>query len=579
MTTQPTLGSRTGKILKVDGLEFRDLDGDGSLAAYEDWRLSPGERARDLVTRMNTEEKVGLMLIGPHHPGYSTALPEPVEGQLLNETDVWHSRNPITNQEYPKPVLVTSATESALNLRHQRHFIVQDNLAPRDLATWTNAVQEVAEKSRLGIPAVFASTPRNHVSLATLLGVGESAGAFSEWPGELGLAALRDPALMETFGRELAREWRAGGIHKLYGYLADAASEPCWSSFNDTFGEDPQLVADYIAAVVRGMQGEQLSETSVAAIIKHSPDGGDPHFARAVKNGTDDTDTFAGMSDPADLLAAVEQGHLAESELDQTVTRILTEMFALGLFENPFVEVDRAAEIIGGSDIAELGARAQRRSVTLLRDSQDLLPLERYEGTRMVYLYVTGRTRDAEVQKQFEAAIQAFASSVSFVEKPEDADVALVWVRPEISHVEGDREDSRLSVDPRDNGVDVDQVMEIEKLVPTILIVNMTNPWLLGEIEPAAGAVVATYDITPENLLKSLAGWDGGPQGKLPLSVPFSQHVIETSPQGIPGKVLHEEDGNYAYLDRSKQNYTYGHGLNFGPERLIRDSDAVLAED
>lgn len=691
MTTQPTLGSRTGKILKVDGLEFRDLDGDGSLAAYEDWRLSPGERARDLVTRMNTGEKAGLMLIGSHHPGYSAFLPEPVEGQLLNEADVWQSRNPITNQEYPEPVLVASSTENALNLRHQRHFIVRDNLAPRDLATWTNAVQEVAEKSRLGIPAVFASNPRNHVSPVSQVGVSESSGVFSEWPGELGLAALRDPELMETFGRELAREWRAGGIHKLYGYMADVASEPRWSRFNGTFGEDPQLVADYIAAVVRGMQGEQLSETSVAATIKHFPGGGvryeghDPHFewgqnneyptenalhtyhlppfraaidagvsaimpyyakpvnesapqlreamwqnpttqfeevafaynrtfingllreemgfqgyvnsdsgvinamawgveelsgperfARAVKAGTD---IFSDMSDPADLLAAVEQGHLAETDLDQPVIRILTEMFALGLFENPFVDVDRAAEVIGGADVAELGARAQRRSVTLLRDNQDLLPLERYEGTRMVYLYVTGRTRDAEVQKQFEAAIQAFASSVSFVEKPEDADVALVWVRPEISLFEDDREDTRLSVDPRDNGVDVDQVMEIEKLVPTILIVNMTNPWLLGEIEPAAGAVVATYDITPENLLKSLAGWDGGPQGKLPLSVPFSQHVIETSPRDVPGKALHEESGNYAYLDRSKQNYTYGHGLSFGPERLIRDGDAELAEE
>ncbi|QGU06306.1 Periplasmic beta-glucosidase precursor [Corynebacterium occultum] len=686
MTTQPTLGSRTGKTLKVDGLEFRDLDGDGSLAPYEDWRLSPEERARDLITRMNTEEKAGMMLIGSHHPGYSNFLPEPVEGQLLNENDVWRSHNPITGQEYPKPVLVTSSTDNAINLRHQRHLIVRDNLAPRDLATWTNAVQEVAEKSRLGIPVVFASNPRNHVALVSQFGVNESAGVFSEWPGELGMAALRDPELMETFGREIAKEWRAGGIHKLYGYMADLASEPRWSRFNGTFGEDTQLVSEYIAAVVRGMQGEKLSATSVATTIKHFPGGGvryeghDPHFewgqdneyptenalhtyhlppfqaaidagvssimpyyakpvnssapqlreslwqnpttqfeevafaynntfieellrkemgfegyvnsdsgvidammwgveelseperfARAVKAGTD---IFSDMANPEDLLAAVEQGHLKDADLDQPVIRILSEMFALGLFENPYVDVDRAAEVIGASAVAEMGAKAQRQSVTLLRDNHDLLPLERYEGTRMVYLYVTGRTRDAEVQKQFEAAIRGFAASVQFVAKPEDADVALVWVRPEIALFEDDREGVSLSVDPRENGVDVDQVMEIEKLVPTILIVNMTNPWLLGEIEPAAGAVVATYEITPENLLKSLAGWDGGPQGKLPLSVPFSHHVIETSPRDVPGKVLHEKEGNYAYLDRTKQNYTYGHGLTFEPERLITEDDA-----
>ncbi|MGP6174755.1 glycoside hydrolase family 3 protein [Corynebacterium sp. A21] len=680
MTTQPTLGSRTGKILNVDGLEFRDLDGDGSLSPYEDWRLSAEERARDLVSRMSTEEKAGMMLIGSHHPGYSKFLPEPVKGQLLNANDVWREENPITGQEYPKPVLVTSSTDNAINLRHQRHLIVRDNLAPRDLATWTNAVQEVAEKSRLGIPVVFASNPRNHVALVSQFGVNESAGVFSEWPGELGLAALRDPELMETFGREIAKEWRAGGIHKLYGYMADLATEPRWSRFNGTFGEDPQLVSDYIAAVVRGMQGEQLSNTSVATTIKHFPGGGvryeghDPHFewgqtneyptqdalysyhlppfqaaidagvasimpyyakpvngsapqlkeamwqnpttqfdevafaynetflkdllreemgfkgyinsdsgvidamvwgveelreperfARAIKAGTD---IFSDMANPEDLIAAVEQGHLSAAELDQPVARVLAEIFALGLFENPYVDEAKAEEIIGGAAVAELGAKAQRQSVTLLRDNKDLLPLERYEGTRMVYVYVTGRTKDNEVQKQLEAAIKGFASSVQLVEKPEDADVALVWVRPEIALFEDDLEGVSLSVDPRDNGVDVDQVLEIEKLVPTILMVNMNNPWLLGEIEPAAGAVVATYEITPDNLLKSLAGVDGGPQGKLPLSVPFSHRVIETSPRDVPGKILHEENGNYSYLDRGKQNYTYGHGLSFGPERF-----------
>ena len=54
MTTQPILGSFTGHIVNVDGWEFRDLDRDGQLAPYEDWRLSPAERARDLVGRMTT---------------------------------------------------------------------------------------------------------------------------------------------------------------------------------------------------------------------------------------------------------------------------------------------------------------------------------------------------------------------------------------------------------------------------------------------------------------------------------------------------------------------------------------------
>ncbi|WP_016995681.1 hypothetical protein [Kocuria atrinae] len=59
MTTQPELGSKTGRFIEQDGQTFRDLDGDGALSPFEDWRLPAAERARDLVSRMTTEEKAG----------------------------------------------------------------------------------------------------------------------------------------------------------------------------------------------------------------------------------------------------------------------------------------------------------------------------------------------------------------------------------------------------------------------------------------------------------------------------------------------------------------------------------------
>ncbi len=669
MGTQPQLGSRTGRILQVEGLEFRDLDGDGELSPFEDWRLSAAERAADLVTRMTVAEKAGLMIIGSHHPGYSEFLPEPEPGEILNRNDVWRDRNPITGQEYPEPVLVTSSTDNAINFRHQRHLIVRDNLPPRDLATWTNAVQELAERSRLGIPVVFASNPRNHVALVAQFGVNESAGVFSEWPGELGLAALRDPDLIETFGREIAKEWRAGGIHKLYGYMADVASEPRWSRFNGTFGEDPELVSEYIGAVVRGMQGPSLSPAAVATTIKHFPGGGvrldghDPHFewgqtneyptdnaleayhlppfqaavdagassimpyyakpvnssapqlpeqywqgpttqfeevafaynatfiqellrermghqgyvnsdsgiidammwgvesltkperfAAAVKAGTD---IFSDMANPADLLAAAEQGLVTEAELNGACVRLLTDIFELGLFENPYVDTDTAEQVIGGETVSALGDRAQRRSVTLLRGNRDLLPLDLTDSPK-IHALVTGRTRSGEVQAKLEVAIAKQWPTATLVEHPEDADLAFVWVRPEIALFEDDREGVSLSIDPRDNGVDVDRVQHIEQTVPTILVVNLTNPWLLGEIEPAAEAVVGTFEITPENLLASLAGQDGGPTGKLPLTLPASFRMVADSPRDVPGKFCGEA---YPYLDREHVSYAYGHGL------------------
>lgn len=633
---------------------------------YQDPSLSPEERAADLVTHMTTEEKAGLMVIGSHYPGHSAFLPHSDPDNLLNPEDVWRDANPITGQEYPEPVLVTSSTENAINVRHQRFLICRDNLPPRELAQWTNAVQKVAAESRLGIPVVFASNPRNHVALVAQFGVNESAGVFSEWPNELGLAALNDPELMETFGREIAREWRAGGLHKLYGYMADVASEPRWSRFNGTFGEDVELVTAYIGAVVRGLQGPALTATSVACTTKHFPGGGvrldghDPHFEwgqtneyptewalekyhlppfqAAVDAGTSSimpyyakpvnssatqleheywqgpttqfdevafayntvfleellrrrmghagyinsdsgvidamvwgvesltkperfaaavragTDVFSDMSDPTELVTAVEQGLLDDAELNPACIRLLTEIFALGLFENPYVDEDVAADIIGGDEVAAMGNRAQRQSVTLLR-SADALPLD-LDRSLKVYPYVTGRTLIADVQAKLEAAIAAEWPGAQVVGTPEDADLALVWARPEIALFEDDREGVSLSVDPRANGVDVDRVRTIEEAVPTILVVNFTNPWLLGEIEPGAAAVVATFEITPENLLRSLAGVDGGPAGRLPMSLPASVQAIEDSPRDVPGKYC----ADYAYADRDGNVYEQGYG-------------------
>src|SRR5690606_41809375 len=65
----PIFGVRSRSIIEIDGLRFRDLDGDGQLAPYEDWRLSAQVRAADLVGRMTLAEKAGLMLIDTVNAG------------------------------------------------------------------------------------------------------------------------------------------------------------------------------------------------------------------------------------------------------------------------------------------------------------------------------------------------------------------------------------------------------------------------------------------------------------------------------------------------------------------------------
>ena len=73
MTEQVDIAARVKPVLEVQGLRFRDLNGNGVLDPYEDWRLSPAERAADLVSRMSPEEKIGLMVINSRTHGHLPA--------------------------------------------------------------------------------------------------------------------------------------------------------------------------------------------------------------------------------------------------------------------------------------------------------------------------------------------------------------------------------------------------------------------------------------------------------------------------------------------------------------------------
>ena len=90
-----------------------------------------------------------------------------------------------------------------------------------------NALQEIAEKRRLGIPLTISSDPRNHFQYT--IGTSSQTGRFSQWPETLGLAATRDAALVRRFADIARQEYRAVGIHETLSPQADLATEPRWS--------------------------------------------------------------------------------------------------------------------------------------------------------------------------------------------------------------------------------------------------------------------------------------------------------------------------------------------------------------
>lgn len=268
-SSQPVLGTRTVTVLDEGGLRFKDLNKNGRLDPYEDWRKPADDRVDDLVAQMTLEEKAGLMV--------SPTLVMGADGAVNEEA------RPMANP-FGGPAWTLPGTSDALLKLHIRQFINRVNTSPRTMVSWLNAVQAIAETSRLGIPAFFVTNPRNHIGSGMVIGIDEAGGSFSQWPGTLGLAATRDMAMIEAFSRISAAEHVAVGMRGAYHPQIDLATEPRWARISGTFGEDAALTSDIARAMVRGYQGTALGPTSVALIFKHFPGGGpaiagqDSHF-------------------------------------------------------------------------------------------------------------------------------------------------------------------------------------------------------------------------------------------------------------------------------------------------------------
>jgi beta-glucosidase len=297
---QPELGARTKKIITVNGLRFKDLNANGRLDAYEDWRLPAQKRAADLARRMTLAEKAGMMLIATNNPDCDGSIS--ARGRDLIDTQKMTRFILRTKANSVAPDCSVKLTGFALRGGHPQ--------TPLQMARYTNTVQERLEGGRLGIPGLFKDNARNHVEANPLFGITVGAGTFTEFPKEAGLAAAAlgagdpptadgkipanlkgDMRVIRQFTDAMGQEWRAIGLRGMYGYMADLTTEPRWARAHETFTEDADLMTDIIGELVSGLQGPvrkdgtSLSANSAVALtIKHFPGGGpqemgwDPHY-------------------------------------------------------------------------------------------------------------------------------------------------------------------------------------------------------------------------------------------------------------------------------------------------------------
>ena len=242
----------------TDNTAFRDLNRNGQLDPYEDRRLSPEARADDLVRRMTLEEKAGAMMHDTL-PGLGALTGASAQGYDFE------------------------AIEQTIATKHVNSFITRLQLPPAQLAEQNNKLQELAQRTRLGIPVTISTDPRSHFQF--VLGATSTGTGFSQWPETLGLAAIGDKDLVRRFGDIARQEYRAVGIHMALSPQADLATEPRWPRTTGTFGSRASAVSELVGAYVEGFQHgkDGVSTDGVATVVKHwvgygaQPNGFDAH--------------------------------------------------------------------------------------------------------------------------------------------------------------------------------------------------------------------------------------------------------------------------------------------------------------
>ncbi|WNJ20233.1 glycoside hydrolase family 3 N-terminal domain-containing protein [Pontibacter sp. G13] len=612
------------------GHSYRDLNKNGQLDPYEDHRNSIDQRVEDLLGQMTLEEKAGMMFINMI---------------LMNETgevmDIPDPSNPFS--------FFLEANSSMIAGKQMNHFNVLFAKNGPGLAKWGNTIQGLAERTRLGIPITIASDPRH--SYSDNIGAALMTPFFSQWPEPIGLAATRDTNLVREFGDIARREYRAVGIHLALHPMADLATEPRWARINGTFGEDAHLSAEMTKAYVLGMQGDSLTETSVACMTKHFSGGGpqmdgeDAHFPygreqvypgdqfdyhlipfeegafpaktaqimpyygipmgqtsedvafafnkeiitrllreayqfdgvictdwglvtnsfagearawgvehlseieRVEKIIQAGCDQFGGESRPELIIELVESGRISEARIDQSIRRLLRDKFRLGLFDQPYVDVDQVEQLTGTHDYRAAGALAQRKSLVLLKnDTLTETPVLPLESSAKVYL------------DGFKSEVASkFATVVSTIE---EADYVLMRLNAPFQPRNGSLLESFFHQGDLDfKSPEKERILSIVEQKPTIISLYMDRPAVMPEIAAASAGLIVNFGADDEAILDVVFG-AFNPTGKLPIEIPSSLQAVELQKEDVP-------------YDSENPLFKFGHGLSYGGE----PDTAMLATD
>lgn len=251
-------------------------------------------------------------------------------------------------------------------------------------------------------------------------------------------------------------------------------------------------------------------------------------------------DQFGGEACPEVIVALVRSGQVPEARIDQSVRRLLREKFRLGLFDDPFVDPEAAARIVGNDAFRRAGEEAQRRSIVLLKNGMPgagpILPV-----AGQPRIYVENIARD--VASGYGQVVDSVA----------DAEVAILRLEaPHEAWGEGferrfHRGDLRFKPDV------LERIRAIVRRVPTIVDIYLDRPAVIPELAQESAALLANFGASDAAALDVIFGrFDRGNAGwaKLPFELPSSWEAVLRQKPDVP-------------YDSEHPLFPFGHGLSY----------------
>jgi beta-glucosidase len=248
-------------------------------------------------------------------------------------------------------------------------------------------------------------------------------------------------------------------------------------------------------------------------------------------------DQFGGEACPDVIVSLVRSGQVSEARIDESVRRLLREKFRLGLFDNPYLDPDLAAAVVGNPDFRAKGEAAQRRSIVVLKNGEvagaPALPLS---GRPKLYI------------EHVNPDVAATYGEV--VATPADADVAIVRLQAPYQPRNGNFLEQMFHAGDLDlKEPELSRLLGIMAQVPTVVDITLDRPAVIPEIAAASAGLLADFGASDGAVLDVVFG-RFAPTGRLPFEMPSSMEAVRQQKEDVP-------------FDSEQPLFPFGHGLSY----------------